>query len=220
RRRAPKEVTTNSISARVAQSSIGPLGLGSDALGLWLAQSDEPARDTQLPGVVVAARRVAPAGQVAEDRPRRAGDPSVLHRWEPAGNHAREVLHAPADARGQPGRILVADPAHPPGLGPFLGRGGQRRSGWAVALQNRQPRRRGAFGSGRVPALRRRAVKIEHDLRFGVQGLDPADELERLFDLSLRIVRPAEHERELWNDAVLAAATGDLDCMLDASAPL
>src|SRR5690606_41056867 len=38
-----------------------------------------------------------------------------------------------------------------------------------------------------------------------------ADERERVLDLALRVVRPAEHERELGDDAVLARARRDLE---------
>ena len=65
-------------------------------LSIFGSRSRMSPRDPQLPGLVVTTRGVPPAGQVAEDRPRGAGDPSVLHGGEPAGDHPREVLHAPA----------------------------------------------------------------------------------------------------------------------------
>src|SRR5262249_42644194 len=111
-------------------SHSGPRSL--QPLRLRLAQGDQPLSRAQLPGVVVAPARVAPAGEGAQHGLAPGGRAVVLDGGEAAGEDAGEVAYAPADPGRQPGGVLVADPAHPARLGPLLGGGGKRRAGWTV----------------------------------------------------------------------------------------
>ena len=109
-----------------------------EALRLGVAQADDALSDGQLIAMVVIARRVSPAREVAQDGLSQSRRAVVLRRREPAGQDACDVPHAPAKARGEPWGILLTHPVLPARLGPFFGARGQGRAGRSVAAKHRK----------------------------------------------------------------------------------
>ena len=110
----------------------------------------------------------------------------------------------------------MANPADPARLRPLLGRRGQRRAGRSIGLQDWQVRPLRVVAQRRPIDLGRWAVEVEDDLAGRVKLFEPADESQGFLDLALGVFRAAEHERELGDHAVLAAACGHLQRVVDA----
>ena len=187
-----------------------------EALALGVAQAKEPLPQRELDRSPVGARRVSPAGEVAQESlppPRR---PVVLRRRKAAREHAGEVVHLLARLGREPRRILVADPAHPLRLGPLLRRRRQREAGRPVGLEEGQVRDAGLLAERRAVDLGGRSVEVKDDLAVRVNGLELPDERERLLDLAFGILRTTEDEGELRNDPVFATARRHLERLIDA----
>src|SRR5690606_15745902 len=146
----------------------------------------------QQPRILVAAGTPAPD----REQPRQLLAPPrrlrVVQRREATLQHHLEALAPCIEPPPPPRRPLtpLLYPRAPLRLDPLLER--VRRAGQRVDA------------SVRPPPLRRRRVVVEDHLHVGVHRLELADERERALDLAFRVIRAAEHERELRDDVVLA----------------
>src|ERR1700690_1436376 len=193
---------------------------GSQALGLWISQTNDALSERELPAVIVIRGRVPPAREVAQHGLRKRRRAVILTRREPAREDARYVFDAAAKARSKPRSVPLAYPVLPPRLGPLFGARGQRRPRGTVGGKHRQVsvrgRRLGPHGFA-IP-LRRGAVVLEDDLRRWIDCFYLPNEGKRLFDLVLGVLGAPENERKLWHDAVLSTSRGHFQCVLDARA--
>ena len=114
----------------------------------------------------------------------------ILHRREAALQDQLEVLDPGLEAPREPleQRISMRHPADPIRLDPLFQR--VRRAGQGVDV-----------AVGTAP-LGRRRIEVEDDLGVRVDRLQLPNEAERRVDVVFRILRVADHERELGNDAV------------------
>ncbi len=121
---------------------------------------------------------------------------AVVDRGEAALQHQLEILGPVVQLLFEPGQagVLVGHPAQPFRRGPFLQDEGRALHGVDVAVG--------------VLALGRGGVEVGDQLHRRVHRLQLADEGEGVLLLNLRLLRVAEDERELRDDAVLAGLGG------------